>query len=157
MQPRMIVLTAGLMIGCSIALPAGAQSVDDARELYVGAAYIEALEVLDAVEKKTSDQPARREALQYRALCLLALSGGNQTGKAGDFLGVVTGEDVAALDLSGCECAVLSACKTYSGESRPGHGLASLQAAFHAAGARYVLSTRWKVDDEYAQLTMQVF
>jgi hypothetical protein len=73
-QPRLIVLTTGLMIGCSIAVPAGAQSVDDARELYVGAAYVEALEVLDAVEKKTPDQPAMREALQYRALCLLALS-----------------------------------------------------------------------------------
>jgi hypothetical protein len=72
-QQRLTLLT-GLLIGCSIALPAGAQTVDDARELYAGAAYAEALEVLDAVEKKTPEVPAMREALQYRALCLLALS-----------------------------------------------------------------------------------
>jgi hypothetical protein len=71
-QSRLTLLT-GLLIGCACALPAGAQTVDDARELYAGAAYAEALDVLDAVEKKTPEAPMR-DALQYRALCLLALS-----------------------------------------------------------------------------------
>ena len=68
---------AGLLIGAAIvaaAAPASAQTLNDARDLYVGAAYAEALEVLDAVEKTTTAVPAMREALQYRALCLLALS-----------------------------------------------------------------------------------
>ncbi len=72
MQSRLTLLTV-LLIGCACALPAGAQTVDDARELYAGAAYAEALDVLDAVEKKTPEAPMR-DALQYRALCLLALS-----------------------------------------------------------------------------------
>jgi hypothetical protein len=71
-QSRLTWLT-GVLIGCACALPAGAQTVDDARELYAGAAYAEALDVLDAVEKKAPEAPMR-DALQYRALCLLALS-----------------------------------------------------------------------------------
>ena len=70
-------LFAGLLIGAAIvtaAAPASAQTLNDARDLYAGAAYAEALEVLDAVEKTTTAVPAMREALQYRALCLLALS-----------------------------------------------------------------------------------
>jgi hypothetical protein len=67
-------LLAGLLIGCAFALPAGAQTLDDARDLYAGAAYAEALGVLDVVEKKSPDAPVAREALQYRALCLLALA-----------------------------------------------------------------------------------
>jgi hypothetical protein len=68
---------AELLIGAAIvtaAAPASAQTLNDARDLYAGAAYAEALEVLDAVEKTTTAVPAMREALQYRALCLLALS-----------------------------------------------------------------------------------
>ena len=57
-----------------MAAPASAQTINDARDLYAGAAYAEALEVLDAVEKTTASAPAMREALQYRALCQLALS-----------------------------------------------------------------------------------
>jgi len=70
-------LLAGLLIAAAIvttAAPASAQTINDARDLYAGAAYAEALEVLDAVEKTTTAVPAMREALQYRALCLLALS-----------------------------------------------------------------------------------
>ena len=73
MKPRLPLLIA-TVIGCSLPGPARAQSINDARDLYAGAAYAEALEVIEAVEKSTPDAPAMREALQYRALCLLALS-----------------------------------------------------------------------------------
>lgn len=89
------------------------------------------------------------------ALCGLTLSGANATDK--DFLGVITGEDIAALDLSGCELAVLSACETAEGTSRAGHGLASLQGAFHAAGTKLVLATRWEIPDEYTMQLLREF
>ena len=73
MKPRLTLLVA-TAIGCSVAGPARAQSINDARDLYAGAAYAEALEMIEAVEKASPDAPATREALQYRALCLLALS-----------------------------------------------------------------------------------
>jgi hypothetical protein len=65
-------LTAALVITWC-ARPANAQTLADARVLYAGAAYADALDVLDAVDKSTADIAAVREALQYRALCLLAL------------------------------------------------------------------------------------
>ena len=68
-----LTLVVGL-IGVSIAGSAQAQTIDDARNLYAGAAYAEALEVLNAVEKTSPTLTAMRETLQYRALCLLALS-----------------------------------------------------------------------------------
>ena len=73
MKPRFPLLIA-TVIGCSLPGPVRAQSINDARDLYAGAAYAEALEMIEAVEKSTPDAPAMREALQYRALCLLALS-----------------------------------------------------------------------------------
>ena len=69
----------------------------------------------------------------------------------------ITGEEIAGMDLSGCELAVLSACDTYLGEMRTGHGLASLQSALHAAGARFVITTRWQVPDKAAKLLMEQF
>ena len=84
-------------------------------------------------------------------LCGLALSGAN-TNQA-----VITAEEIAAMDLSSCRLAVLSACESYLGLSQRGHGLASLQAAFHSAGARTVLTARWEVDDRAASMFMQAF
>jgi CHAT domain-containing protein len=89
------------------------------------------------------------------SLCGLALSGANETDE--DFVGVISGEEIAARDLSGCELAVLSACETVHGTSRAGHGLASLQGAFHAAGARFVIATRWKIPDERSRELMSTF
>jgi CHAT domain-containing protein len=103
------------------------------------------------------DQTVR--GLTPMSLCGLALSGASLTGKAGheDFVGVVTAEEIARLDLSGCELAVLSACDTYLGEMRTGHGLASLQNALHAAGARLVITTRWQVPDKAARMLVEQF
>jgi len=60
----------------------------------------------------------------------------------------VTAEELSALDLSGCELAVLSACDTNVGLRRAGQGVASLQKALHMAGARSVITSLWKVPDQ---------
>jgi len=82
-------------------------------------------------------------------LCGLALAGANLPVNAvGRIPGLVTAQEIAALDLSNCELAVLSACDTNVGVRRAGQGVASLQKALHMAGARSVITSLWKVPDE---------
>ena len=81
-------------------------------------------------------------------LCGLALAGANlQKDRYGRIPGTITAEEIARLDLSNCELAVLSACDTNVGVERAGQGVASLQKALHMAGARSVLTSLWKVRD----------
>jgi len=61
--------------------------------------------------------------------------------------GIVTGEALIDLDLSGLELAVLSACETGLGDVADGEGTFSLQRAFHMAGTRNVVASLWKVPD----------
>ena len=82
-------------------------------------------------------------------LCGLALAGANlPENELGRTPGLITAEELAALDLTHCELAVLSACDTNVGERRAGQGVASLQRALQMAGARSVITSLWKVPDE---------
>ena len=62
--------------------------------------------------------------------------------------GVVTAEDVAALDLQGTWLVTLSACDTGSGEARAGEGVLGLRRGFLQAGAQHLLITLWPISDE---------
>ena len=74
-------------------------------------------------------------------LCGLAFAGANRGKDAlGRVPGILTAEELAGLDLSECELAVLSACETNVGVRRAGQGIRSLQAALHAAGARLTVT-----------------
>jgi CHAT domain-containing protein/tetratricopeptide (TPR) repeat protein len=85
----------------------------------------------------------------------LVLAGANRA-PAGDG-GILTGEEVAGLDLSRAELVVLSACETGRGEGAGGEGVFSLQRAFHLAGARNVVASLWQVDDEATAALMALF
>ena len=85
-------------------------------------------------------------------LCGLALAGAN-AGSAG----ILTAEELATLDLSNCELAVLSACETNVGIRRAGQGIQSLQTALHAAGARTAITSLWRVDDAATRRLMELF
>jgi CHAT domain-containing protein len=85
----------------------------------------------------------------------VVLAGGNRP--TDDDSGILTGEAVAGLDLEGMDLAVLSACETGLGEAARGEGVFGLQRAFHVAGAKNVVASLWRVDDEAAAALMNLF
>lgn len=92
----------------------------------------------------------------------LALSGANTWSRGGTPPedaedGILTAEDVAGLNLTGTEMAVLSACETGLGEIRTGEGVFGLRRAFVLAGARTLVMSLWKVPDEQTQELMEGF
>jgi CHAT domain-containing protein len=82
----------------------------------------------------------------------LALAGANRRGQVGPETedGILTAEEIAALDLGGVEWAVLSACDTGMGEVVSGGDVMGLRRAFRMAGARTVLMSLAPVKDEVA-------
>src|SRR5437867_4236956 len=85
----------------------------------------------------------------------LALAGANRRGDpagVGDGEdGILTAEEVAALDLSGVEWVVLSACETGVGAPGKWEGILGLRRAFQIAGARTLIMSLWRVRDEPAR------
>ena len=61
--------------------------------------------------------------------------------------GMLTAEEIAALDLSHTRWAVLAACATATGSTHRYEGLFGLARAFRLAGVHTVLTSLWPVDD----------
>jgi CHAT domain-containing protein len=78
----------------------------------------------------------------------LALAGANHARErpTGDD-GILTALEIAGLDLSGTELAVLSACETGVGQVQTGEGVFGLRRAVTIAGARMLLMSLWPVED----------
>jgi CHAT domain-containing protein/Tfp pilus assembly protein PilF len=71
--------------------------------------------------------------------------------------GYLSAEEIALVDLTGCELAVLSACGTALGRQAVWQSVEGLQRGFHQAGARHVLASLWSVSDPATSLLMEHF
>jgi CHAT domain-containing protein/Tfp pilus assembly protein PilF len=87
----------------------------------------------------------------------LAFAGANRRAAAGpdEDDGLLTAEEVSALNLEGVEWAVLSACDTGLGEVKAGEGVFGLRRAFQVAGVRTVIMSLWPVDDQATRIWMR--
>jgi CHAT domain-containing protein len=94
-------------------------------------------------------------ALSPMVLSGLVFAGANLPDTPGR--GLLTGESLIDRDLSGLDLAVLSACETGLGDVAGGEGVFGLQRAFHLAGARNVVASLWKVEDNATAALMAVF
>jgi CHAT domain-containing protein/tetratricopeptide (TPR) repeat protein len=77
----------------------------------------------------------------------LALAGANARRSGDSDDGILTAVEVARLDLSGTQLAVLSACETGVGTLQTGEGIYGLRRALVLAGAQAQLVSLWKVSD----------
>jgi CHAT domain-containing protein/tetratricopeptide (TPR) repeat protein len=86
----------------------------------------------------------------------LAFAGVNRTlaalaqGRTPDLVddGLLRADEIRAMELSGTELVVLSACDSGVGAIRSGEGVFGLRRAVHEAGARNLLLTLWPVSDQ---------
>jgi CHAT domain-containing protein len=89
----------------------------------------------------------------------LALAGANRRGGAerAEDDGVLTAEEIATLDLTGTDLAVLSGCETGVGDVRVGEGVLGMTRAFRIAGVRTLLYSLWPVEDRAGAAWMRAF
>jgi CHAT domain-containing protein/Tfp pilus assembly protein PilF len=106
-------------------------------------------------EKSWRGERIGRAANSPLVMTGLVLAGANNPKTPGR--GIVTGEALIDLDLSGLELAVLSACETGLGDVAGGEGTFGLQRAFHLAGTRDVVASLWKVPDQSTAALMSLF
>lgn len=71
--------------------------------------------------------------------------------------GILTASEIAAIDLSGTELAVLSACETGLGTIDSSEGVYGLQRSLKMAGVQSMLVSLWKIPDKETAQFMSLF
>jgi CHAT domain-containing protein len=100
---------------------------------------------------------AERQVFSRNQLLLSGLVLAPRDGPTGGEENLLTAEEVGGVDLRGTELVVLSACETGLGNTAGGEGVLGLQRALLTAGARNVVTSLWRVDDDATTLLMEEF
>lgn len=126
---------------------------------FLGSGCSSALEATRGVGKVVAagDAPPPLAGENPLLLSGLVLAGANHrvAASADEEDGILTAEEIAALDLSGVEWAVLSACDTGLGQIKAGEGVFGLLRAFHVAGVKTLIMSLWSVEDNSARAWMR--
>jgi CHAT domain-containing protein len=71
--------------------------------------------------------------------------------------GLLTAEDITAMDLLGTRLVVVSACQSGLGEVQNGEGVFGLRRAFSQAGAESLIVSLWSIADDSTRRLMSLF
>lgn len=117
----------------------------------------QALGRLDAFGRENGAKAALEGIIEFAPglACGLCLAGANRMDDRATAL--VTAEELRWQDLTSCHLLTLAACDTNVGWSRAGLGSHSFQVSGHAAGARFVISSLWEIDDRSTEALMGEF
>ena len=107
----------------------------------------------------SDDNPAPDMSMRRSGLIM---AGGNRAW-TGDTIpegiddGVLTAQEISVLDFREMDLVVLSACETGLGDIDTSEGVFGLQRAFKKAGAKTLIMSLWKVNDEVTKSLMNKF
>ncbi len=73
------------------------------------------------------------------------------------YSGIVTANEIMAMDFESTQIVVMSACETGLGKNENGQGVQGLQSAFLTAGAKTLIMSIFKVEDAVTKLLMETF
>ena len=123
------------------------------------------MSVVPTDESRDDTEPLGADGVDPMKASGIALTGAQTTLRAwskntapeADSDGILTAEEVAALDLENTWLVALSACETGVGEARSGEGVLGLRRAFMMSGAQNLLMTLWPVNDAATSEMMRDF
>lgn len=128
---------------------------DEAKESYFARPRMELItEEFQKIVRFVEDKPMTRSGLLFSG-CNRAFRHEQIPESEED--GILTAQEISALDLRGLDLVVLSACQTGLGDVISGEGIFGLQRGFKKAGAKTILMSLNKVDDEATGILMVEF